>query len=132
MRELSGEHIHDPHKDDTSARWRALGYLSIAELLALSLWFSATAVLPALSREWQLSDSGGAGLTIAVQLGFIIGTLLSALGNLPYRYSPRVLMAVSAGVGAAANGALALWVDNLGPALTIQTCVGFALTMVSI
>lgn len=127
MRELSGEHIHDPHKDDTSARWRALGYLSIAELLALSLWFSATAVLPALSREWQLSDSGGAGLTIAVQLGFIIGTLLSALGNLPDIYSPRVLMAVSAGVGAAANGALALWVDNLGPALTLRAITGICM-----
>jgi MFS family permease len=127
VRELSGEHIHDPHKDDTSARWRALGYLSIAELLALSLWFSATAVLPALSREWQLSDSGGAGLTIAVQLGFIIGTLLSALGNLPDIYSPRVLMAVSAGVGAAANGALALWVDNLGPALTLRAITGICM-----
>jgi hypothetical protein len=117
VREARPKDIHDSHQDSASARWRALAYLSIAELLALSLWFSATAVLPALSREWQLGDGGRAGLTIAVQLGFIIGTLLSALGNLPDIYSPRLLMAASAALGAAANGALALWVDNLGPAL---------------
>jgi len=48
-------------------RWRALCFLSLAELGALSLWFSAAAVLPALSREWHLGDGGRAGLTIAVQ-----------------------------------------------------------------
>jgi MFS family permease len=115
---------------DTSsraARWRALAYLSIAELLALSLWFSATAVLPALSREWQLGDGGRAGLTIAVQLGFIVGTLLSALGNLPDIYSPRVIMALSAGLGAVVNGALALWVDSLGPALALRAITGICM-----
>jgi len=127
VREKSGEQIHDSHRDDTGARWRALVYLSVAELLALSLWFSATAVLPALSREWQLGDGGRAGLTIAVQLGFIIGTLLSALGNLPDIYSPRVIMAVSTGLGAAANGALALWVDSLGPALALRALTGICM-----
>jgi MFS family permease len=126
MRDQSRETISDPHQG-AAARWRALAYLSIAELLALSLWFSATAVLPALSSEWQLSDSGRAGLTIAVQLGFIIGTLLSALGNLPDIYSPRVLMAVSAGIGAVANGALALWVDNLAPALALRVVTGICM-----
>jgi MFS family permease len=115
--------IPDLEKNPGS-RWRALAYLSLAELFALSLWFSATAVLPALSREWQLGDGGRAGLTIAVQLGFIIGTLLSALANLPDVYSPRMIMAVSAGIGAIANGALALWVDSLGPALALRAVTG--------
>ncbi|MGH7929829.1 MAG: MFS transporter, partial [Candidatus Binatia bacterium] len=114
-------------REHPSARWRALVYLSIAELLALSLWFSATAVLPALSREWQLDDSGRAGLTIAVQLGFIVGTLLSALSNLPDVYSPRIIMAFSAAVGAAANGALALWVENLAPALVLRAVTGICM-----
>jgi MFS family permease len=112
---------------ETRRRWRALAYLSIAELLAMSLWFSATAVLPALASEWQLSDSGKAGLTIAVQLGFIIGTFLSALGNLPDIYSPRMIMAISAAVGAAANGALALWVDSLAPALALRVLTGICM-----
>jgi MFS family permease len=127
MRDQSEAPIHNPYQEDAGRRWRALVYLSIAELLALSLWFSATAVLPALSSEWRLSDSGRAGLTIAVQLGFIVGTLLSALGNLPDIYSPRVLMAISAAVGAAANGALALWVNDLATALVLRVITGICM-----
>src|SRR3972149_6982359 len=51
-------------------------------------WFSPAAVLPALSREWHLGDGGRAGLTVAVQAGFILGTLGSALANLPDLVSP--------------------------------------------
>ena len=127
MRDQSPQSIYHPYQKDAGQRWRALVYLSIAELFALSLWFSATAVLPALSSEWQLSDSGRAGLTIAVQVGFIIGTLLSALGNLPDIYPPRVLMAISAAVGAVANGVLALWVDNLAPALVLRVITGICM-----
>src|SRR5258708_25953687 len=67
-----------------SGRWRALGLLSLAELLALSLWFSASAVLPAPSPEWALGDSGRAGLTIAVQAGFIRGPPAAALTHPPH------------------------------------------------
>jgi len=108
-------------------RWRQLGALSLAELLALSLWFSASAVLPALQREWDLGAGGSAGLTVAVQLGFIAGTLASALGNLPDVWSPRALMAGSALLGAAANAALALWVDALAPALALRFVTGAAM-----
>ena len=41
-------------------KWRILVTLSIAELLGMALWFSASAVTPALEVEWQLSDSGKA------------------------------------------------------------------------
>src|SRR5712692_3990624 len=109
-----------PIMDGGSARWRALGLLSLAELLALSLWFSASAVLPALSREWALGDGGRAGLTIAVQAGFIVGTLGSALANLPDIVSPRALMTASIVLGVVANGVLALTVESLGPALALR------------
>ena len=108
-------------------RWRQLTLLSLAELLALSLWFSANAVLPALVHEWALTDAGGSGLTIAVQLGFIIGTLVAALTNLPDVWPARRLMAASALLGAAANAALALWVDDLGPALVLRFVTGVAM-----
>jgi MFS family permease len=101
--------------------------LSFAELGALSLWFSASAVLPALTREWGLGDGGRAGLTLAVQLGFIAGTLVSAVGNLPDVWSPRRLMAASAAAGALANAALALWVDSLGMALALRFLTGAAM-----
>ena len=101
--------------------------LSLAELGALSLWFSASAVLPALTSEWRLGDGGRAGLTLAVQLGFIVGTLGSAVGNLPDVWSPRRLMAASAVLGASANAALALWVDGLGGALALRFVTGAAM-----
>ena len=110
-----------------SVRWRQLAWLSVAELLALSLWFSASAVLPALAREWQLGDVGRAWLTNAVQLGFIVGTLGSALGNLPDVWSPRRLMMVSAVAGAVANAAVAVWVDSLAPALILRFVTGISL-----
>src|SRR5438445_796298 len=101
--------------------------LSLAELGALGLWFSASAVLPALRREWALGDGGSAALTIAVQAGFIIGTLASALGNLPDVWSPRTLMTWSVVLGAAANGALALWASSLGPALLLRFVTGVSM-----
>jgi MFS family permease len=109
------------------ARWRQLAVLSLAELLALGVWFSASAVLPSLQREWGLGAGGSAGLTIAVQLGFIVGTLVSALGNLPDLWSARHLMAASALLGAASNAALALWVDSLPPALALRFVTGVAM-----
>jgi len=110
-----------------AGRWRALAALSLAELFALSLWFSASAVLPALSRAWSLGSSGRAGLTIAVQLGFIVGTLASALGNLPDLWSPRLLMLGSIVGGVIANTILALGVDSLPPALALRFVTGLAM-----
>jgi MFS family permease len=108
-------------------RWRALVALSLVELLALTPWFSASAVLDTLTREWELGDAGKATLTVAVQFGFILGTLLSALGNLPDVWSPRALMVASMTLAAVTNAALALWVDSLGPALILRGLTGVAM-----
>ena len=108
-------------------RWRQLAVLSLAELLALSLWFSASAVLPALRREWSLGDAGSAGLTIAVQLGFIAGTLGAALANLPDVWPARRVMLAGIVLGAAANAWLALAVDRLPAALALRFLTGVAM-----
>jgi len=107
--------------------WRQLALLSLAELLALSLWFSASAVLPALTHEWALGAGGSAGLMIAVQAGFIVGTLASALANLPDVFSSRLVMTVGITLGVAANGAFALWASSLGPALLLRFATGVCL-----
>ncbi len=41
--------------DAHPGRWRALALLASAELLGMSLWFSASAVTPAISAEWRLT-----------------------------------------------------------------------------
>jgi MFS family permease len=110
-----------------SERWRQLAVLSLAELLALSLWFSASAVLPALRREWALGDGGSAALTIAVQAGFIAGTLGAALANLPDVWPARRVMIAGAVVGALANALLAVAVNDLGAALVLRFVTGVAM-----
>jgi nitrate/nitrite transporter NarK len=54
---------------------KALVWVALAELLALSLWFSASAVAPALTVEWSLGTGEVAGLTGWVQIGFVAGAL---------------------------------------------------------
>src|SRR6185436_7921316 len=108
-------------------RWRQLAVLSLGELLALSLWFSVSAVLPALRREWALGDAGSAALTVAVQLGFITGTLGAALANLPDVWPARRVMIAGALLGAAANAWLALAADRLPSALILRFVTGIAM-----
>jgi MFS family permease len=108
-------------------RWRQLAVLSLAELLALCVWFSASAVLPALRREWALGDAGSAALTIAVQAGFILGTLAAALSNLPDVWPARHVMVAGALLGALANGLLAVAVNDLGWALLLRFVTGMAM-----
>ncbi len=104
-----------------------MSFLSLAELFALSPWFSASAVLPALTSEWGLGSAGQAGLTIAVQAGFITGTLLLALGNLPDLWSPRRLMMGSAALAAVANAGIALWSDGVASALVLRFVTGLCM-----
>jgi len=94
----------------------------------MALWFSASAVVPALVAEYHLSNFMQAALTSGVQAGFVIGCVVSAVLGLPDRYDPRRLIAVSALVGATANAAL-LVVDPTtlaAPALRIVTGVAMA------
>ncbi len=112
---------------ESPARWRALALLSAAELLGMSLWFSASASLPAIRAEWGLTESAAAWLTLAVQLGFVAGTLTSAVGNLPDVLSTRRLFAVSALLGAASNAAFALKAHDPSLGLPLRFLTGFFL-----
>jgi MFS family permease len=83
-------------------RWLALGTLSIALVMSMSTWFSASAVIPQLHEIWNLSTSSSAWLTIAVQLGFVCGALISSLINLSDIIPPRfVILGGSAGAAVA-------------------------------
>jgi len=108
-------------------KWRALALVGTAELFAMSLWFSATAVAPDLVVAWDLSAVEQAWLTNAVQVGFVVGALLSAALTLSDTLPPRVLVAVSAWLGAAATAAIALVVDAALPAIALRLLTGVAL-----
>jgi MFS family permease len=83
-----------------------LAALAVAEFLGMTLWFSATAVTPSLIREFEMSPDDAAWLTMAVQAGFVVGTLGSALTNLADILNARVLLFLGALAGAAANAAV--------------------------
>ncbi|RAI59366.1 MFS transporter [Roseicella frigidaeris] len=80
--------------------------ITLAQVLALALWFSGTAAGPAMAREAALPPGFLAWLTGAVQLGFVLGTLGSAALALPDRLDPRRLIAAAALLGAVANAAI--------------------------
>lgn len=110
-----------------TTKWRNLWLLALAELLAMSLWFSASAVVPQLTREWQLSGGQQSWLTMSVQVGFVTGALLSAMLNLADRLPIRWLFAGSAVAGAVFNAVIALFVDSPGPALALRFLTGVTL-----
>lgn len=74
----------------------------------LALWFSATAILPALEAQHELDPTMASLFTSAVQLGFVAGTLISAVFGLADRIDPRVFFMGAAAVAAAVNAAILL------------------------
>ncbi|KRT64727.1 MAG: major facilitator transporter [Candidatus Dadabacteria bacterium CSP1-2] len=108
-------------------KWRILVLLSIAELLGMALWFSASAVTPTLETEWHLSDSGKAWLTMSVQIGFVVGAFLSALLNVSDIFNARYVFSLSAFIGAIFNGAIGLFVNSIEPALVLRFLTGVCL-----
>ncbi|NND84042.1 MAG: MFS transporter [Acidimicrobiia bacterium] len=105
---------------------QALARIAVAQLLVLGLWFSASAVAPQLQATWDLTDSGVAWLTMAVQIGFVVGALGSAVLALADTRSARVLFFWSALLGATANLGL-LVAGSAGPAIGLRFATGVAL-----
>ncbi len=107
-------------------RGRALALLAAALVLSMTTWFSATAVVPQLREEWALGNTAAAWLTIAVQLGFVSGALVSAALNVADVLSPR-LVVLGGAAGAAGANALLGAVSAAGPAIPIRFATGFFL-----
>lgn len=84
MRESDSSQV-DP--DLLRDKWRHL------ILLAMALWFSASAVVPQLESESGVGPARQAWMTMSVQAGFVIGAVLSATLNLADRLPLRALIA---------------------------------------
>jgi MFS family permease len=109
-----------------AARWRMLLWISLAELGALSLWFSATAVIPVLRTDW-MTDAAKAWISMAVTLGFVVGTAVSAVLTLADYVGARRLFAICAVVGALANAVLIGVIDSLPAVLVCRFVTGLAM-----
>ncbi len=95
MKQVSANSIVRLNLANSATKRRMLLLLSLAEMMGMGVWFSASAVVPVLKEIWQLSNSGQAWLTMSVQIGFVAGSFLSAFFNLADRISSRWLIAAS-------------------------------------
>src|SRR5690348_5199163 len=87
---------------------RMLLLVSAGEVLGMALWFSATAAGPAIAQEFSLDPGTRAWLTMAVQAGFVVGTLVTAITNAADAIHARRLFAFGCLFGAATNAAIAI------------------------
>lgn len=115
------------NNESPSNKWRTLILLAIAELLGMSVWFSASAVVPALTQVWSLDEAGRAWLTMSVQVGFVVGAFGSALFNLSDLIPARRLFTVSALLAALSTAMIAWFASSLTPALVFRFLTGFFL-----
>jgi len=90
----------------------------------MGLWFGVSAVAPQIRAELQLGESTTAWLTLAVQLGFVLGTLISATLNLPDILSARRLFAICAILGAITNLLLAWLVTDVAMIIALRFLTG--------
>ncbi|WP_269584162.1 MFS transporter [Roseibium sp. Sym1] len=100
-----------------AGKWRSLGLLMLAEIAGMSLWFMSAAILPDLTREFDIAEFAQAALSSAVQIGFVVGAVTSALLGLADRIDPRRFFAFSAITAAVFNASLLVF--EPGGAITI-------------
>jgi len=103
--------------------------VAAGEVLGMSLWFSATAAAPSVVREFALDAGTAAWLTMAVQAGFVAGTLVTAVSNLADAVNARRLFAAGCILGAVCNFAITL-VGSATMLVVLRFCTGAALAWV--
>ncbi|WP_350290099.1 MFS transporter [uncultured Croceitalea sp.] len=88
-----------------------LPIIVVAQFFCTSLWFAGNGVLISLIGHFNLGENSFGNITAAVQLGFIIGTLLFAMLTLTDRYSPSKVFLWCAVLGAIFNLGI-VWEGN--------------------
>ena len=104
-----------------------LALLAVVMVLGMTPWFSATVIAPALAERWSATTAMIAWLTMAVQLGFVGGTLASAALMLADRWSARRLAAGSALLAAVATAMVVIAADSPRTVIALRVLTGVAL-----
>jgi MFS family permease len=108
-------------------KWRNLALLSASALFAVTLWFSASVVAPQLADSWSLNSTQRSWITMSVQLGFVIGALISAILNLADRIPGQKLVGICAFAGAAFNAAIPIFEPGFSIVLILRFLTGASL-----
>jgi MFS family permease len=106
---------------------RQRSLIALVQILGLSVWFSAAAVIPSLRSEWGFGSTASGWLTASVQIGFAAGAVISTLLHLADRITPQHLLAAGAACAAACTAAMALLAHDLCEAIALRFLTGVAL-----
>ncbi|RDB43740.1 MFS transporter [Halomonas sp. DQ26W] len=104
-----------------------LAIIVLAQLCGTSLWFSVNGVGLSLSRDLGFSEVDLGRLTLAVQAGFICGTLFIATTGLADRFRASRIFAVSCLAGALVNAGFVLVAAQFPLAVLLRFATGLCL-----
>jgi len=100
------------------------GLIALVLVLAMAVWFSASAVVPALASQWHLSAGAAAWMTAPVQAGFVLGAVGSAGFGLADRIRPHLLVAGCAAGSAGCTLVMAMFADGPLAAVPLRFATG--------
>ena len=106
---------------------RILPILVLAQFAGTSLWFAINAVMPDLQQQMGWPSSAVGRLTSALQLGFIVGTLVFALLAIADRFSARRVFLLCALAGALCTLGALLQISSFNELLIWRAATGFFL-----
>ncbi|WP_276390101.1 MFS transporter [Eudoraea chungangensis] len=104
-----------------------LPIIVIAQFCCTSIWFAGNAVMGDLVGNYGLPENVLGHLTSAVQMGFIIGTLVFAILTIADRFSPSKVFFTSAFLASLCNLGILLEVNSLLSILLLRFFTGFFL-----
>lgn len=104
-----------------------LPVIIFSQFAGTSLWFAGNAVIKDLKNGFSLGNSAVEDLTSAVQLGFILGTLVFAVLSLADRYPPSKVFFYSSLLGALANVAIIFLAGGFTGLMLFRFLTGFFL-----
>ena len=106
---------------------RILPILVLAQFSGTSLWFAVNAVMPDLQQQMGWPASAVGRLTSALQLGFIVGTLVFALLAIADRFSSRRVFLLCALAGALCTLGALVQISSFNELLLWRAATGFFL-----
>ena len=114
-------------KNMLTAPKRILPILVLAQFAGTSLWFAVNAVMPDLQQQMGWPASAVGRLTSALQLGFIVGTLVFALLAIADRFSARRVFLFCALAGALCTLGALMRIASFTELLLWRAATGFFL-----
>ena len=104
-----------------------LPLIILSQFACTTIWFAGNAVMADLQQDWHLPEGSLGYVTSAVQVGFIIGTLIFAVLAIADRFSPRKVFFACALAGGGASMGIALIPESFEGLLLLRFLTGFFL-----